>query len=126
MKLSLTVLPGTFAVARLGPGEAVPAWATSAPLFSITRTDEELSIVAPEPVIPQDIRAERGWRALKIAGPIDFALTGVLASVLQPLGEARISIFAISTFDTDYVLVRSESQEAAVAALRAAGHDVRD
>ena len=123
---SLSILPGDIAVSRLGPGDPIPAWAVTAPLFSITRTAEELSILAPEAATPSEVRAERGWRALKIAGPIDFALTGVLASVLQPLAEARIGIFAVSTFDTDYILVRSESLAGAIAALRAAGHDVRD
>jgi hypothetical protein len=126
MQLSLTVLPGTLAVSRLAPDDAIPAWATTATFFSITRTDEEFSIVANESATPTDVRAERGWRALKIAGPIDFALTGVLASVLQPLAEARIGIFAVSTFDTDYILVRSESLIDAIAKLRAAGHEVRD
>ena len=126
MKLSLSVLSDTFAVAQLAPDTPIPAWATMAPIFSITRTIEELSIVAPDATVPTDVRAERGWRALKIAGPIDFALTGVLASVLQPLAEAHIGIFAISTFDTDYILVRSEAVGAAIAALRAAGHKVRD
>ena len=81
-------------------------------------------MVAPESATPSDVRAERGWRALQVAGPIDFSLTGVLASVLQPLAAARIGIFAVSTFDTDYVLVRAESLDPAIAALRAAGHRV--
>ena len=125
MQLSLTVLPETFAVCRLTPNDAVPAWATASSLFSITRTADELSIVAPESSTPAGVRAERGWRALKLAGPIDFSLTGVLASSLDPLAAAGIGIFAISTFDTDYVLVRTESLETAIAVLRAAGHTVR-
>ena len=126
MQLSLSILPGTFAVSRLVPGDPMPAWATTGAFLSITLTAEELSIVAPDSATPSDVRAERGWRALKIAGPIDFALTVVLVSVLQPLAEARIGIFAVSTFDTDYILVRSESLADAVGALRAAGHNVRD
>jgi uncharacterized protein len=126
MHLSLTVLPDLVAVARLSPDDPIPAWATHAPFFSITRTADELSIVALEAATPSRVRAERGWRGLKIAGPIDFALTGVLASVLQPLADAGIAIFAVSTFDTDYILVRSESLAAAVASLRAAGHEVRE
>ena len=124
MHLNLTLLPNTFAVSRFAPDAPIPDWATTAPVFSITRTEEELSIVAPESVTPDDVRAERGWRALKLEGPFDFALTGVLASVLQPLADARVSIFAISTFDTDYVLVRFESLNYAISALRAAGHRV--
>src|ERR1051326_2200197 len=125
MHLTLTVVPDSFAVCRLAPADPIPAWAKVSSIFSITRTAEELSIVAPEAAAPADVRAERGWRALKIAGPIDFALTGVLASVLQPLAEARIGIFAISTFDTDYVLVRAESLASTIAKLRAAGHTVQ-
>jgi hypothetical protein len=125
MHLSLTVVAESFSVCRLAACDPIPAWATTSSIFSITRSPDELSIVVPETGAPADIRAERGWRALKLAGPIDFALTGVLASVLQPLAEARIGIFAISTFDTDYVLVRAESLEAAIAALHAAGHTVR-
>ncbi len=124
MNLQLTLLPATYAISRLAPDAPIPAWVTTAPVFSITRTADELSIVAPESVTPGDIRSERGWRALKLEGPFDFALTGVLASVLQPLADARISIFAISTFDTDYVLVRAGALDAARSALRAAGHRI--
>ena len=124
MNLKLALLADTFSVSRLAHDAPVPAWATTAPVFSVTRTADELSIVAPESITPADVHAERGWRALKLEGPFDFALTGVLASVLQPLAESRVSIFAISTFDTDYVLVRSETLDAATSALRAAGHRI--
>ena len=124
MNLALSVLPGTFAVSRLASSDPIPDWAIAAPSFSVPRTAEELSLVAPESTTPADVRAERGWRAFQVAGPIDFSQTGVLASVLQPLADARISIFAVSTFDTDYILVRAESLEPAIAALLAAGHRV--
>jgi len=124
MHLQLSLLSDSFAISKLAADAPIPAWATTAPIFSITRTADELSIVAPETVTPNDIRSERGWRALKLEGPFDFALTGVLASVLQPLADARVSIFAISTFDTDYVLVRDQSLDAAIATLRSAGHHV--
>jgi hypothetical protein len=91
----------------------------------MTRTDEELSLVRGAEAVPNDARAERGWRALRIAGTIDFALTGVLAAVLSPLGEAGLSIFAVSTFDTDYILVREHALPAAIDVLRAAGHAVQ-
>ncbi len=126
MRLTLMLRRDAFAIARLAPDDPIPAWATTSAIFSITRTVEELSIVAPDSSTPADVRAERGWRAFQLAGPIDFALTGVLASVLQPLADARVGIFAISTFDTDYVLVRAGSLNAAISALRAAGHDVRE
>ena len=125
--LRLIAMPGELAVVRLPPDAHVPQWAFSAApgvLWSLTRTDEEVSIVRGADAVPSDARAERGWRALRIAGTIDFALTGVLASVLAPLADAGVSIFAISTYDTDYVLVRGPALDAAVEALRRAGHDV--
>jgi hypothetical protein len=101
---------------------AVPAWAASSVFSSITRTADELSIVCEEAGVPLDVKHDGGWRCLELAGPLDLSLTGVLASVLRPLAEAGVSIFAASTFDTDYVLVRAGQLEKAVAALRAAGH----
>ena len=127
--MTLLVLPGELAVVRLPPDAHVPPWAfTAAPgaLRSMTRTDEELSLVRAAEAVPSDARAERGWRSLRIAGTIDFGLTGVLASVLAPLGEAAISIFAVSTFDTDYILVREHALVAAIDTLRAAGHHVTE
>ena len=128
LSLTLLVQPGELAVVRLPPDAHVPPWAFSpvpGALWSMTRTDEELSLVRAADAVPSDARAERGWRALRIAGTIDFALTGVLASVLAPLGEAGISIFAVSTFDTDYILVREHALAAAIDVLRAAGHEVK-
>jgi hypothetical protein len=125
--LTLLVLPGELAVVRLPPDVHVPPWAfTAAPgaLWSMTRTSEELSLVRAAEAVPSDARAERGWRALRIAGTIDFGLTGVLACVLAPLGEAAISIFAVSTYDTDYILVREQALDGAIDVLRAAGHEV--
>jgi uncharacterized protein len=123
-RLRLAVMEPAFAVAQFGPAAQIPAWALQAPIVSITRTNDELSIVAFDESIPEMDRVSRGWRALKLAGPFDFALTGVLESVLGPLASAGISIFAISTFDTDYVLVKQDSLDGAIAALNAAGHYV--
>jgi hypothetical protein len=128
LSLTLLVLPGELAIVRLPPDAHVPPWAFSpvpGTMWSMTRTDDELSLVRGAEAVPSDARAERGWRALRIAGTIDFALTGVLASVLGPLGAAAISIFAVSTYDTDYVLVREHALSAAVDVLRAAGHTVK-
>lgn len=124
--LRLSLLAGRFAVCRLGPDDAVPAWALTDAFFSVTRTAEELSLVVDEDAVPASVSCEFGFRALKLEGPFPFSLTGVLASVLDPLAAAQISIFAISTFDTDYVLVRQEALAAALAALRAAHHKVPD
>jgi hypothetical protein len=125
MGLTLTVLPDRLAVCRLDAGDPIPAWAARGPLVSITRTREELSLTCPESDVPEGVRAERGFVPLKLEGPFDFALTGILVSVASPLAEARISLFAISTFDTDYVLVKGERLGDAVVALRAAGHEVK-
>jgi hypothetical protein len=90
--------------------------------WCVARTSEELSIVVEERSVPEGVRCERGWRGLKVAGPLDFGLTGILAAIAAPLAQAEISIFAVSTFDTDYVLVRQPRLEQAVAVLGAAGH----
>ena len=122
--MKLIVLPEEFAVARFEPSDAVPAWAMQAPMFSVTRTPDELSIVCAASHLPPEVRAERGWRCLRVAGTIDFAVTGVLASIAGPLADAGVSIFAISTYDTDHVLVRDHALPAAIAAVTAAGHEV--
>lgn len=120
----MSLFEGRFAVCRLGPGDEVPAWAASGAFTSVTRTRDELSVVCAEGAVPEGTRCEGGWRIFGIEGPLDFGLTGILASVAEPLAEAGVSIFAVSTFDTDYVMVREENVERAVAALAAAGHRV--
>ena len=120
--MKFRILEERLAVCRLAPDEPIPAWALNGKLFSMMRTHDELSIVCLEDAVPEAAHAERGWTALKLEGPFPFSMTGVLASFLQPLAEARIPIFAISTFDTDYVLIHRENVEQAVAALGAAGH----
>lgn len=124
-ELVLTILPLHLAVCRLEPGAPQPALPPGA-FFSVTRTSDELSIVCDEGAVPSGAQAENGWRALKVEGPLDFSLTGILAGLAGVLAVAEISIFAISTYDTDYVLVRSTSLQAAVAALRRAGYVVRE
>jgi hypothetical protein len=108
-------------VARL-PGEAaVPTWADGSGFVSITRREGELSIVCADERVPADIRAERGWRALEVEGPLDFQMVGVLHALTGPLARAAISVFAVATFDTDVLLVREETLSRAVEALREAG-----
>jgi uncharacterized protein len=121
--VKLRALPGELAVCRL-PADAPAPAPGAGPLSSVTRTADELSIVCPAEDAPAGAEFERGWRALRVAGPLDFALTGVLAAVAAPLAEAEVSIFAVSTYDTDYVLVREAALPAAAEALRRAGHDV--
>lgn len=124
--MNLSLIDHTLAVCQL-PGDApVPDWAIAAqPFISITRTPAELSIVCVEGTAPATVKREAGWRTLRIEGPLDFGLTGVLASVLEPLARAGVSIFALSTYHTDYVLVKQTKLDAAVQALRAAGHQVK-
>ncbi len=122
--LRLSMLEGQVSVCRLDPSSGIPNWAVTGGLFSVTRTAEELSVVCPESAVPEDIRCEKGWRVLKLEGPFEFSEVGVLASLTAPLAEAGISIFAISTFDTDYVLVKKERLDLAVAALRERFHEV--
>ena len=107
--LRLTLLPGLFAVCRLPPDQAPPVWLDwSADLASVTRTADELSIVCPTDKVPGDLAAERDWRTFKVEGPLDFALVGILAELSGALAEAGVSLFAISTYDTDYLLVRDD------------------
>lgn len=123
MTLSFSVLPGRFVVARLEPGADVPdAVLASRDFMSIARTDDELSIVCAESAATGLATVDGPWRGIKLHGPFAFDQTGVLASFLAPLAEASIGIFATSTFDTDYILVKSENIERAVQALQAAGH----
>jgi uncharacterized protein len=124
--LSLTVLQTRLSICRLDAGAEVPAWATRASFFSVTRTQDELSVVCPEEFVPEDVSRERGWRALRLEGPLDLSMVGILSSVAAPLAEAGASIFAVSTFDTDYVLVRGTQLDLAVDTLRENGHRVRD
>ena len=124
--MNLSLQKDRLAVCQLAPDAAIPAWAAGKVSFSsISRTSEELSIVCPEGVVPKDVKAEAGWRVFKLDGPLDFALTGILASVAAPLAQAGVSIFALSTYHTDYVLVKDQKAGEAVNALKAAGHNVR-
>ncbi len=122
LPLMLTVLPDTFAVCRLLPDTDLPIWAMAGPFFAITRAADELSIVCVQAQVPSGVTCQPGWRCLQVAGPLDFALTGVLASLAQPLAAAGVSIFALSTYDTDYLLVPEVQLSGAQAALRNAGH----
>ncbi len=123
-ELHLFLLTEHMSVCRLNPEAGIPHWAIGSGFLSITRTDDELSIVCPEGAVPEGIQREGGWRVLKLKGPFEFSEVGVLASVTGPLAEAGVSVFAVSTYDTDYVLVKREQLETAVAALRGRGHEV--
>ncbi len=122
--LTLDLLSDELAVCRLPVDAAVPNWAWTGELTSITSTDDELSVVCAAEPVPDDVQHTTGWRAFKVRGPLDFGLVGVLAGLSSTLADAGVSIFAISTYDTDYVLVRDEKLDTAGAALRAAGYVV--
>ena len=120
---TLKLLEEVLTVCRLDPDSKVPEWSETGSFCSITRTPEELSIVCPEQNVPRGLPCESGWRALKLEGPLEFSAVGVLNSVAEPLAVAGVSIFVLSTYDTDYVLVREDQLHPAVAALRDHGHE---
>ena len=122
--LELTLLSERFAISRLDAGSPIPPWATQGPFFSVTRTGDELSVVAELSRFPVGVKSQAGWRVLKVHGPFVLSEIGVLAALATPLAEAKISLFAVSTFDTDYLLVASETLPAAIAALERAGHTI--
>jgi len=121
--MRLSPLPHALAVARLAPDVDVPSWVRGA-FTSMTRTADELSIVCDDDAVPAGVNAERGWRALKLEGPIPFEMTGVASALVAPLAKAKISIFLISTFDTDYLLLKSSDIERALDVLREAGYEI--
>ena len=125
MAFELSVLPEELAVCRLPGGGGLPDWLGVGGLASVTWTPDETSVVCPAALVPFGILAEKGWRALKVAGPLDFSLTGALVSLAEPLSAVGISIFSISTYDTDYLLVKSERLAEAIDSLEQAGHVVR-
>ena len=126
MDLELLLVEEELAICRLDPAEPVPKWATERTgLSAVVRTADELSVVCDEGRVPDGIEASGAWRALRVAGALDLSLTGVLIALLAPLERAGIPIFAISTFDTDYVLIPGGRCDEAVAVLESAGHTIR-
>lgn len=117
MPHTLRVLVGRYAVCRLAPDAEVPAWAWGPGFASVTRTAAELSVVCRQAAVPPEVEAERDWVVVHVEGPLDFGLTGVLASLVVPLAEAEIPVFAVSTFDTDYLLVKAVHHKRALAVL---------
>ena|SRR5687767_4202341 len=126
MNLSLILLPDIFAVCRFDRNATVPVTVMRGDLYCIMRTHDELSIVCAEKDAPEIGMVEKGWRMLKLIGPFPFEMTGILASVLTPLAEREVSIFALSTYDTDYVLIKQAQLDLALATLSEAGHTVTD
>jgi hypothetical protein len=122
--LSLAILGDSFAICKLRTDENIPDWTLSESFCSITRTPDELSIVCPQEVVPKGIQAVRGWRGLRVEGKFDFSAVGILSSITSSLAKAGIAVFVISTYDTDYILVKDSELDRAIAALRNAGHNV--
>jgi hypothetical protein len=122
--LPLILLSNTFAVCRLPADAPLPEWVVGA-FVSVTRTVSELSVVCREDAVPAGVQREGGWWCLRVAGTLDFGLVGVLASLLVPLADAGVSVLCVSTFDTDYLLVKEADLARGIAALQAAGHSIQ-
>ena len=116
--LVLTLLPEKMAVCRTNPDESFPDWLPSSGFWSLTKTADELSLVISEHLAPSGWQVENGWRCLKVEGPLDFSLTGILSGLAAPLAAADIPVFAISTYETDYMLIKQEYVEKALVVLR--------
>jgi len=123
--LTLIVLPEFYAICRLEATAPIPEWCTGGQFVSISRTPDELSIVCLEANVPSGIKSELRWRILKCEGPLDNSLTGIIASLAEPLADAGIPIIPIATYDTDYILVKEPHLETAILALNKYGHAVR-
>lgn len=123
-RFELTLLPERFAISHLAADAPIPEWATQGSFFSVTRTRDELSVVCEHSRVPAGVRTQLGWSVLGVHGPFDLTETGVLSSLASPLAEANLSLFTISTFDTDYLLIASETLSAAIGALERAGHKI--
>lgn len=120
---SLRVIPGCFAVSRLAADDQLPTW-VDGEFYSISRTSNELSIVCEQQFVPEDVKSEQNWALLAVSGPLEFTAVGVIASLTDPLAEAGISVFVLSTFDTDYLLIGKDSLVKAKNVLTGAGHSI--
>lgn len=127
--MNLSLLDDTMTIIKLDPSQPIPGWCLDNKTFvSITYTNDELSIVCPTDTIPSDIHSvglNLGWKCIKVEGPLDFSLTGILSKLALPLAEAKISIFAISTFDTDYLMVKEDTLDEAIHVLTEDGHSFK-
>ena len=120
--LTLTILPFKLAIHRLPPDAEIPAQVLKSEFYALVKTGEELSVVCDARIPVESLHTEGGWSGIKVLGPLDFSLTGILANLAAALAEAGISIFAISTYDTDYLLVKTARLQAAMAALEKRGY----
>jgi hypothetical protein len=123
-QFTLIVLPDTFAVCRMSNVSSIPGWAMVGDFFSVTRTADEVSLVCRQDAVPDYVRSEKNWRCLRIAGTIPFSVTGVVAALTAPLADAGISVFVLSTFDTDYLLTKEKDWAKALDVLRRHSHTI--
>lgn len=124
MNLTLTLLAENFTIHRLTSNSEIPSQVFAAPFYFIGKTIDELSLVLPQNITIASDKADLNWCALKVEGPLDFSLTGILSNIANILADNKISIFAISTFDTDYILVKEEKVTSAISALKSNGYQV--
>ena len=120
--LDLQLIPGNFTIHRFNPSDEIPVEVFGCEFFSISRTKDEISIVVPSSLELNSAECNKDWACIRVLGTLDFKLTGILSMLSGVLAEAQISIFAISTYDTDYIFVKTEKKSEAVAVLEAAGH----
>ena len=121
-QLPLTILDGTYVICRFEASSPIPDWVPTTGFVSVTRTPDELSIVCLQDVVPEEVERSSPWRCLQVSGTLDFSMVGVLESLTAPLARANVSVFAISTFDTDYLLVQEQQLRTAIEALQSHGH----
>ncbi|MBU3098933.1 MULTISPECIES: ACT domain-containing protein [Clostridium] len=124
--LTMKLLNEKFAVCRLNKNEQIPEWVKNSSFYSITKTSDELSIVCSQDSIPSNIKCEKDWRILKVEGPLDFSLIGIISSISTILALKRISIFAVSTYDTDYILVKNKDIDNTILALSNERYEIID
>ena len=123
-RLELSILVDHFAICRLDAGSEIPAWAISPSFLSLTHTTDEVSIVCPQEIVPSEVQCHRGWRCIKVSGPLELGEIGILESLIAPLAQEEISVFAISTFETDYLLVQERYLAKTSEVLRRGGHRI--
>lgn len=124
VKLTLSLLPGRYALCRLDPYAGIPTWAARGEFWSVTRNAEQVSVLCPEDAPPPGVEAEPGWRTLQLMGPLSFSQTGILDSVVEPLSHGGISILVVSAYDTNYVLVKDAQLDQTITTLGEAGHTI--
>lgn len=124
LNLVLSVLEETFSIHRLAPDASLPEAISDCDFYSLSKTADELSLVCPEHLAVKSEKHSPDWKCLKVEGPLDFKLTGILAGITDVLAKERISVFVISTFDTDYILIKKQNLTNAVSALERAGYQI--